>query len=103
MTFSIFSMMRYTPNFLKKESRHVQASASAIYYGEITAFVLSFFCEGGHCRDFIESNEDFQEIFQIDEETKKVYLKESISGSAEMSAKIRDIFANFDLIVSVDF
>ena len=95
-------MMRTTPKFLKQESRHIQASAGAIYYGEIAAFILSFFCESAHCQDFIESRPDFQEIFEIDEEAKKVYLRESFSESTQ-NAKLRDILADFDLIVSEVF
>ena len=66
--------MQTTPKFLKKEPRHIQASAGSVFYAEITAFILSFFCEFGHCGDFLESRPDFAQFFIIDHDAKKVKI-----------------------------
>ena len=97
-----FSLMQTTPPFLKKEPRHIQIAASVCFYADVACFLLSFFCEGGHCLDFLDSRPDFLEIFRIEEQengTVKVRIDGFLSDTKN-AALLGDILMNFDLVVS---
>ena len=74
---------------------------SACFYGEVGAFLLSFF-DRSFCRDFIQSRPDFQEIFEIDQDddgSEYLYLADDLDAPY-ISAKLMDILSDFDLVVS---
>ena len=95
--------MPSTPPFLKHEARHVQVSASVLFYAEVTAFLLSFF-DTGFCRDFLLSHPDFLEVFEIMEDDngkELVVLKEALGVDSQIDAKFADLLLNYDLPVNI--
>ena len=90
-----------TPAFLKREARHVQASAGALFYAEVTTFLLSFF-DSGFCKDFLYSRPEFLEFFKFetdDDGAETVTLHAPIGECAELDAMFADILMNFNLAV----
>lgn len=93
--------MRTTPPFLKREARHVQASAGVLFYAEVAVFLFSFF-DYGFCKEFLMSRPEFLEVFKIETDTdgvEKVCLHEPLGENSAIDAKFADILLNYKITV----